>query len=256
MIYCTGDTHGQIIDRFSYKHYSELRDLTDKDYMFIAGDFGAIWDWTGNNASDKHMLEFLNEKPWITIVVLGNHECYPLYEEMPVITPDFLYKGEVRQCVYAGQVFNHIFVIDNTAWLKLEGKNILCIAGAVSHDKIYRTEGKSWWPQEEINQEFCDKIVMNDDGSVISDHFDLIITHDAPSQIGEWYTTMGVFSSTDGQYYLNRLRRTLDFDKWYHGHFHFDKQWPARHYNFYTQQNVENIDTRLTCLYENIVQIG
>lgn len=44
MIYCTGDTHGQIIDRFSYKHHPELRDLTDKDYMFIAGDFGAIWD--------------------------------------------------------------------------------------------------------------------------------------------------------------------------------------------------------------------
>ena len=101
----TGDIHSEVCKRFSFKQHPELRTLTDKDFMIIAGDFGAIWNWTGNSKEDKYYLDFVNSKPWKTIVVLGNHECYPIYEQMPHITPSFLYSGSMYHCEYMGKIY-------------------------------------------------------------------------------------------------------------------------------------------------------
>lgn len=237
-LYLTGDVHSKVCNRFSFKQHPELRTLTDEDFMIIAGDFGAIWDWTGNSKEDKYYLNFVNSKPWKTIVVLGNHECYPIYEQMPHVTPSFLYSGSMYQCEYMGKIYENIYIVDTIAILDIEDNHILCINGADSHDKQWRIEGKSWWPQEAINIDKCLDFMENHD----KEHFDIIITHDAPAAINDWFSRDGYHhTSTPGQKYLEVLRKELDFDSWIHGHMHFDMDWP------------NTIDDRIYGIYEEIL---
>lgn len=251
-LYITGDVHSKVENRFSFRQHPELRNLAANDFMFIAGDFGAVWDWTGNSKEDLYKLNFVNSKPWTTIVVLGNHECWPLYQEMPSVIPDFVYSGSVRQCVYMGKTFEHIYIVDSITILDIEDKHILCIPGADSVDKAWRTEGESWWPQEAIDVESClDFMELHD-----TEHFDYIITHDAPAQISEWYSDgFGRIKSNYGQKYLDLLRVNLDFDFWFTGHFHFTGHWPQNFYNPNTQITQDGYDKRMFTIYEKIMKM-
>ena len=37
-IFCTGDIHGKVIERFSFKQHPELRQLKKEDIIFQLGD--------------------------------------------------------------------------------------------------------------------------------------------------------------------------------------------------------------------------
>lgn len=238
---CSGDVHGDITGRFSYKRHPELRSLTVEDYVIVAGDFGAIWDWTGKSKEDKYYLDFLNSKPWTTIVVLGNHECWPLYKAMPYANPDFLDSGVIHQCVYMDKVYDNIFIVDNIATLNIEDNHILCIAGANSHDKAWRIEGKTWWAEEAIDVNSCLDFMEDHN----QEYFDLIVSHDAPASINDWFSRDGIrYDSTYGQKYLESLRKELNFHSWITGHMHFDSQWPS------------SVDPRVYTLYTTMVEIN
>ena len=74
------------------------------------------------------------------------------------------------------------------------------------------------------------------------EHFDIIVTHDAPAAINDWFSRDGYrHMSTCGQKYLEVLRKELDFDSWIHGHMHFDMDWP------------DTIDNRMYGIYEKIL---
>lgn len=60
-IYLTGDLHGNIIDRFSYKRHPELRQLTNKDTVIVLGDVGL--GFRGYEEEDIYQLNWLNQKP-------------------------------------------------------------------------------------------------------------------------------------------------------------------------------------------------
>ena len=256
-VFVTGDCHGDVIERFSFKRHSQLRELTANDYMIVAGDFGAVWAWTQDSKDDLYRLNFVNDKPWSTIVVLGNHENWDAYEAMPKVTPDFLCDGSVRLCVYMGKTFEHIFVVDSIATLDLCGKHILCLAGADSHDKEWRTEGKTWWPQETINIDVCDSFIKNH----LDEHFDLIVSHDAPGQINRWYHRKGEserFYSSPAQEFLDWVAENLNFDSWIHVHFHFDNEWPSSFSRLFGEevQVYPNWFDKMLGIYHRILQIA
>jgi len=239
-IYCHGDIHGEVFEAFSYNQSPEMRKLTSEDYVIIAGDFGVIWDWHGDSEEDYYRLNWLNSKPWKTIVVLGNHECYPIYEAMPHCTPDFLNSGTMWQCTYMGTTFENIYIIDTIATLDIDGKHILCINGAESHDKKWRTEGINWWPQEVVNIDACLDFMAEHD----KEHFDLIVTHEAPVLVKEMLPfLLDRYIRTCGEKYLEILRKELDFDVWVHGHMHFDQQWS------------EDLDSRMIGLYNVLYKV-
>lgn len=233
MLVCSGDFHGDET-RVSYRRYPELRGLKEGDIFFQLGDFGILWDFNYPSKRDAYKLKQINDKPWTTIAIVGNHENYDVIEKMPIIEK---FGGCMRQCVYNNIVYKHIFIIDHITILDIEEKHILCIPNAESHDihhllnptdENYKTDlymckkyhcwyriiGESWWPQEKMNvQENIGFMEQHE-----NEHFDFILSHDAPGQINKWLS----YKSTEGECYLELLRRTLDFDKWFHGHFHLD----------------------------------
>ena len=71
MIYCTGDTHGDWT-KFSTKIFPEQKEMSRDDFVIICGDFGL---WNDNN-EEKYWLKWLNDKPFTTLFVDGNHENY------------------------------------------------------------------------------------------------------------------------------------------------------------------------------------
>lgn len=241
MLYVTGDIHGDPFERFSYNRNVDVREINEDDYVIIAGDFGCVWDWRGNSNEDAYKLSWLNSKPWTTIVVLGNHEAWNVYEDMPDVTPDFVYAGSVKQCVYMNKVYDKIYIVDSVAILKLCDKAVLAIAGADSHDKMYRTEGKTWWPQEKINIAKC--IDFFEKNSAISNYYDLIVTHDAPSIMMDGIGSYYYLRVTYGEMFLDMVRQNFCFGKWIHGHMHLNFQYP------------EDVDSRVRCVYEDIVSI-
>ena len=48
--------------------------MTKEDYVIICGDFGGVWNKEVENKEEKHLLDWLEEKPFTTLFVDGNHE--------------------------------------------------------------------------------------------------------------------------------------------------------------------------------------
>ena len=104
MIFVTGDIHGNP-DRLSFKNWNKGKKLFKDDYLIILGDFGLIWC---KNKKEKYWLDWLNDKPWTTLFVDGNHENFDRLYQYPVVK----WKGgdisTIRSSIYwlrRGQVF-------------------------------------------------------------------------------------------------------------------------------------------------------
>lgn len=116
MIYITGDCHRDF-SRFTTKNFPEQYNMTKEDYVIICGDFGGVWDYEKEAKEEKHLLDWLEEKPFTTLFVSGNHEnfdCLQLYPErtwhggkVNVIRPSILH-------LKRGEIF------------EIAGKNFLC----------------------------------------------------------------------------------------------------------------------------------
>lgn len=50
-----------------------LQTMTKQDYVIICGDFGGVWD---GSKREKYWLDWLEDKPFTTLFVSGNHENY------------------------------------------------------------------------------------------------------------------------------------------------------------------------------------
>ena len=78
MIYVTGDTHGDF-RRFSTDIFPEQKEMTKEDFVIICGDFGGIWCQEDNRKAMKnenYWLDWLDQKPFTTLFVCGNHENF------------------------------------------------------------------------------------------------------------------------------------------------------------------------------------
>lgn len=76
MIFITGDTHGDFT-RFNTRIFPEQKEMAKNDYVIICGDFG-IWE------DSKWERYWLNDKPFTTLFVTGNHSNYDLLRQYPV----------------------------------------------------------------------------------------------------------------------------------------------------------------------------
>ena len=79
-IFITGDTHGDFT-RFKKEVFYEQAELTKEDCIIITGDFGGVWD---SSANERYWLDWLEQKPFTTLFVSGNHENFDLLAEYPV----------------------------------------------------------------------------------------------------------------------------------------------------------------------------
>lgn len=50
--------------------------MTKDDYVIICGDFGGVWTFEEESSREKEVLDWLNEKNFITLFVDGNYENF------------------------------------------------------------------------------------------------------------------------------------------------------------------------------------
>lgn len=228
MIYVTGDLHGD----FSRLNAANCP-AKDGDYVIICGDFGGVWD---NSRRERWWLKWLENKPFTTLFVCGNHENFDLLYSYPV---EEWRGGKIHRInkkvihLMRGQVFT------------IEGKTFFTMGGATSHDvdnllnpdasefkterkklkasnEFYRVIGKSWWPQELPNAAEYEEAITNLDNC--NWRVDYIITHCAPEYIqGLIADTLGfddIYKDDELTIFLQRIFSRCEFGRWFHGHYH------------------------------------
>ena len=253
MIYITGDTHADFKYRFTTEAFPEQRNMTKDDYMIICGDFGGIWDRVCESKNEKHWLDWFNDRSYTLLFIDGNHENFDRLESYPVKE----WKGgkvhEIRHSVFhlmRGQVF------------ELDGKKIFTFGGAASHDisggilepedpdflekkrqldreyELYRINHISWWKQEMPSEDEMKEGLAN-----LQKHnntVDYIVTHCCSTGTQYAIGENGVYAPDKATDYLETIKNTVTFKKWFFGHYHDNM----------------NVNEKEILLYEQIIRIS
>ena len=209
MIYITGDTH---------RDFSRLNNLEFKenDMLIISGDVGINYYL---NKDDSRIKEYLNSLNIKLFCIRGNHEERPekisTYKEINMFNGKVFVEDNYPNLIFAkdGEIYN------------IDGLSILVIGGAYSIDKEYRLMyGHKWFRDEQLS-----RVEMNDIlNKVRGRHFDIVLTHTVPYK----YEPREVFlpgidqSKVDKsmEYFLDKIEENIDYNKWYCGHYHIEKQ--------------------------------
>lgn len=234
MIFITGDTHADF-SRFKTKYFKEQKEMTKNDVVIICGDFGGVWNYAGETRAETSTLDWMEDKNYTTLFIDGNHENFDRLKDYPMAEWNGGIVHEIRPHVLhlcRGQVFT------------IEGLKFFTFGGARSHDIdggvlelddpdlitkkhelddmyiFYRINHLSWWKEE-----MPTKREMISGLEKLREHnnkVDFILTHDCPAST---LALMGSgffrpFEPDELNYYLEEIRQTVDFKRWYFGHYH------------------------------------
>ncbi len=231
MIFITGDTHGDFT-RFSSKNWEDGKNLTKSDFVIILGDFGGLW----LNTPDKNEMYWLNwlaDKPWITLFCDGNHENHIRLNKLQQRNMF----GDV-----VGKVSESIFHLKRGRVYTIDDKKFFCMGGAKSIDKIYRKEYISWWPDEEPN--WAELNLGLDNLAKHNFEVDYIIAHTCPISVlkkfNEIYKESFDAKLENLNKYFEEVCARTKFKQFFFGHFH---------------KNI-CVENKFRGLYEQIIQIG
>lgn len=226
-IFVTGDTHG--LQDFNKLHIfaGQHPELTENDYVIIAGDFGAIW----SEQTLVQELSYYKELPFTVLFVDGNHENFDILNAYPV---EEWHGGKVhvirRNIIHLmrGQVF------------ELEDKTFFTFGGATSIDKFMRRKGISWWEQElptlaEFDEGFAN---LKRYGNKV----DYIITHSCGRRAlayPQLKKAAGIKTGCPEVGMISEFEDRVIFKRWYFGHFHIDAK----------------LGDKYTALYQEVVKV-
>ena len=234
-VYVTGDIHGDPT-RFSMDNFPEQRELTKDDYVIILGDFGLVWN---GSREENYWQEWLDNKPFTTLFVCGNHENFDMLNDYPVV--DFC-GGK------AHKIRGNIYHLMRGYVFEIADKKFFAFGGASSHDiqdgildpydyinnpgefrkiynnwkklgKIFRVKGFSWWPQEMPNEDEMNRGIANLESA--NWKVDYVITHCFPQSVA---SAMGFFEPDKLTNYFDIINEKLLFEKWFAGHYHREQQ--------------------------------
>jgi DNA repair exonuclease SbcCD nuclease subunit len=215
MIVISGDTHGEV-DYANIKN-GRIKSLCGDEWpthVIVAGDFGFIWQ---PGKEENYWRKILKAKPFRILAVKGNHENHERLnsDEFPLVD---LYGGKARQ------IEENVFVLEHGNVYTIEDKTFFVMGGAMSIDKVYRINRKTWW-EEEIPS-YADFYRGKEALEKIGNKVNYIITHTIPGIIyDEFFTTDFLEKRNDPLYkMLNYFWENIQFDHWVAGHFHIDRQ--------------------------------
>jgi hypothetical protein len=149
-----GDTHGDLscvetACPIAAEHGAEIVQV---------GDWGFLWP---GGSQVKKLSAILKAHNITMRFIDGNHDWFPeLWKRAPS-----------REATVIED--NVIYQPRGSAHVDSDGTRFLFMGGAASIDRMNRTVGLSWWPEEEIS---------NQDMAVafLHDSCDVLVTHDAP----------------------------------------------------------------------------
>lgn len=217
-ILLTGDTHGDL----TLTRLNKVKEL-NPDYLIITGDFGYIYD---GSQSEIKALDEISELPFTILWVDGNHENFNLLKQYPKKMWNGGYIQEIRKNVFR-LCRGEIYTIDN--------KKFFAFGGAKSIDRISRALDYNFWLEE------CPSIDEKKHGlenlNKHNNKVDYIITHTCAKD-----TLFQIIAYPEDDLlsdYFQEIKETIDFNKWYFGHLHFDF----------------NVNDKERCLYKNIIEL-
>lgn len=248
MIFVTGDIHGDP-SRLTKGSFTKEK-LTKEDYVVILGDFGLVWDYEGENEIERDRLNELNNMPFTTLFLDGNHENFDRLDAYPVEKWNGGNVSFIRDSVIhlkRGQVFN------------LQGNKVFSFGGASSHDiddgvldpikdakliwqwqhdytKMFRVNHRSWWERELPSEKEMAEGVYNlekNDWKV-----DYILSH-SPSASVIALLGHGLYEQDILTKYLEDIRCKTDYKRMFSGHMHVDR----------------DINDKDSLVYEKIIRI-
>ena len=200
-VYIMGDTHyGACGD----EERLLCLEAKPEDFVIICGDAGFVW--YGDDAADgrdKMVLDTINNLGFTICFVDGNHENHHALNLYPVVEFHGGKAHKLRDNVYhlmRGEIFD------------FEGKTYWTFGGAASVDKIRRTPGISWWPEEVPSNE---EITYGFDKVMTVGKVDYIITHQIPQFVKE--DSFSYFTDLDDLYMtkmFNEVYNNVEFKHW------------------------------------------
>ena len=246
-VFITGDTHGDFT-RFKKDIFYEQAGLTKEDYVIICGDFGGIWD---GSPKERYWLDWLEEKPFTTLFVSGNHENYDLLASYPVAQWHGGLVQHIRPSVLhlmRGQLYD------------ICGKLFFTMGGASSHDisdgildpddprfkqkfrrlskqgALFRVDRRSWWREELPSEDeyATARNTLDKAGWAV----DYIVTHCCPSGIQDELSG-GLYQRDALTDFFDEVRQRCAFKYWFFGHYHANTV----------------IQKRFVLLYEQIIKL-
>lgn len=243
MLFVKGDIHGD--PRYlNSMNFPEGKTLTREDYVVILGDFGLVWGQE-ETKQEKHWLDWLEDKPWTTLFVDGNHENYDRLDALPEAEWNGGRVAFVRP---------HILHLKRGYVFNIDGCKCFCMGGAKSHDirdgildwekdqdkikawrydynKLFRINHISWWEREMPSQnEFNRGLKALEENNW---EVDFIFSHCASAATEQLMRACGLlplgidYHADDLNRYFNFVEERTIFRKHYFGHYHADMVIPG-----------------------------
>lgn len=202
--------------------------MKDCEKLLIAGD------WHGNSYWATKVIDYAADHGADAIVQVGD---FGMWTPGPA-TSSFLYRVSTRARDRDVQVYwldgNHedhgrraefshydndflTYLPRGTRW-EWFGKTFMALGGAVSVDKLWRTPGKSWWPEEELSRADIDHAVREGD-------VDVILSHDCPTGVripglGGNFPPQALAEAGLHRNLLREVWEAKTPQLWVHGHYH------------------------------------
>jgi len=215
MYYINADPHGdyQKIANFVYK-----MDLNKNDIIILLGDVAI--NYYGNE-KDTFRKDWLNTMGPTFFCIHGNHEQRPEHFLNYKLVD---YKGGK---VWVDEEYPNILFAKDGEIFDFDGKKCVVLGGAYSVDKNIRIARNLGWfsdeqPSEEIKKFAEEK--LNDNNWKV----DFVFSHTCPLSYEPRECFLSGIDQTKvdktTEIWLDEIENKLDYDKWFIGHFHIDKQ--------------------------------
>ena len=233
-VWDTGDIHGDI-SRFSVDCFPEQKEMTKEDVMIINGDFGCVWNYKGETKEEKYKLDWLENKPFTTVFVDGNHEDFNRLYSYPIKEWNGGMVHEIRP---------HVLHLMRGEIYTINGKKFFAFGGASSHDiqdgildpikdrkkikqwnkdwtKMFRINGVSWWPEELPTEE--EMRHGRDNLTKHNNKVDFIITHSPSASVVE-LLGWGLYEQDILTRYFEEIKVNTEYTRMFSGHMHVNMQ--------------------------------
>lgn len=218
-LFVTGDLHGRSylrkLDAFdrAFGHH-----LNRDDLVVVLGDLSVPWHVPADD-DDLALIRHIDEFPWTTLFVDGNHENHTYLDSLNV-TPRF---GDD-----AHELTDHLVHLMRGRVYDLAGHESLVMGGARSLDADSLRRAGSWWAREVPDAQ--ERTILD---QAVARHrsVDLVLTH-APSSsqlAAHALDTMSPWRPDEyNQWLQEHIADRLRYRMWFYGHMHDDRPWEAR----------------------------
>lgn len=254
-IFVTGDIHGNPVrlNSDSFYEQKEFSGNKDENIVIILGDFGLVWSDIGESKQEKYWLNWLENKPFTTVFVDGNHENFTRLYSYPVKK---WCGGKVHE------IRPHVLHLMRGEVFTIGGRKFFAFGGASSHDiqdglldcedsdwkekaklldrqgkYMYRIKGLSWWkkelPTKEEMMHGLESLKAN------KNKVDYIITHSPSTPDLYLMGGKGLYKTDVLTDYLEEVRSTTEYKAHLFGHMHVNRV----------------VNDKDICLYEQIIRI-